>query len=184
MNINTLLLTLIAALAVSYNCSAQDSVEDIANQYFTTLQAEGMTSVGKYMHPDALVNFKEMLLPIYKGEAETGKRQLLDVTFGKDSTVDDLESLDPELFMNGFMNLVALQAGTSSVTFDKLEIVGSVKEGEDIHVLSRITVGAGEAEITQFEILSFKPYKGTWRLQLNGKMKGIAASIKANLQGA
>jgi len=166
---------------MSFECFAQDNVEAITRQYFNTLETEGFVSIGRYMHPEALSDFKEMVLPVFISEAESGQRQLLDITFGAPAEVDDLSALAPEEFMNGFMNLVAAQAGSALVSFDKLDILGTVSEGDDIHVLTRTTVLAGELEITGFEVLSFRPYEGSWGLLLNGEMKGIAAALRANL---
>jgi len=44
-----------------------------------------------------------------------------------------------------------------------------------------LTIGFEELAITQFEVLGFKPYKDTWRLQLNGQMKGFANQLRASL---
>jgi hypothetical protein len=159
----------------------EDELEFIARAYFEVLQTEGMTSVGQFMHPNALVEFKDMLLPVFEAEASAGDAQLRAVTFGNQATIDDVRNQDPESFMNGFMNIIAAQAGDIRISFDKLEVLGVVPEGEQRHVLTRITVGADQLELTEFEVLSFIPFEGSWRLQLNGEMKGLAAALASQL---
>lgn len=161
---------------------AQDAeLESIARAYFEVLQTEGMTSVGQFMHPDALAAFKEMLLPVYEAEAAAGGFQLRAMTFGHEATLEDVRSRDPESFLNGFMNIIAAQAGDARISFDRLEILGVVPEGEQRHVLARITVGVDQLSITQFEVLSFVPYEGSWKMQLNGEMQGLAAALTSQL---
>lgn len=161
--------------------SFAETPEDVAQAYFNAMQSEGMTSIGRFMHPQALDQFKRMLLPVYQFEAGTGGRDLINMTFGAESNIDKLTTMVPEDFMNGFMNIVAAQMGTTQLSFDKLEILGTVAEKEDRHVLTRITIGADELSVTQFEVLSFKPFQDTWRLQLNGEMQGIVNQLRASI---
>lgn len=159
----------------------EEELESVARAYFDVLQTEGMTSVGRFMHPDALGAFKEMLVPVFEAEAAAGQGQLRAMTFGGAATIDDVRSQDPESFMNGFMNIVAAQAGDARISFDKLEMLGVVSEGEQRHLLVRITVGADVVTLTEFEVLSFLPFEGSWRLQLNGEMQGLAAALASQL---
>jgi hypothetical protein len=171
-------------LVVSGVGYAQESgPETVAKQYFAVLQRDGLTAVGRFMHPEALEKFRSMMLPVYEAEAGAGRNELRSVTFGSQSTIADVRALDPVQFVNGFMNLVAAQTGGSRISFDTLEIVGVVAEGDQRHVLARITVGVEELRITEFEVLSFAPYEGGWRLQLNGEMQGLAAALRARMEG-
>ena len=70
---------------------------------------------------------------------------------------------------------------TEGTTSDELEILGVVPEGEQRHVLARITLGADQLTVTEFEVLSFFPFEGSWRLQLNGEMQGSAAALASQL---
>ena len=85
--------------------------------------------------------------------------------------------------MNGFLNIIALQLGAMTLAFDSLEVLGTVNENENVHVLSRITVTSGPVSVTQFEVLSFKPYEDTWKLQLNGEWQGMVQALRANVLG-
>ncbi|MCP4706774.1 MAG: hypothetical protein GY865_19425 [candidate division Zixibacteria bacterium] len=155
--------------------------ESLAEKYFNTLQTDGVTSVGQFLHPDALAEFKNMMLPIIEAEANSGQHQLKDVLFGDSATVAEIKEMDHMDFMNSCMNLIAIQMGSANISFDKMEILGTIEEGDARHVVTRIAIGADELAITQFEVLSFMPYEDTWRLQLSGKMKGLAATLRANM---
>lgn len=169
------------AILVTANVQAADSPEGVATSYFAAMQKEGLSSSTRFMHPIALQEFKTMLMPVYAAENAAGGRQLLDVTFSPEVQFAQLESMDPAAFMDGFMGLVVAQTGNAPIRFDNLEVLGTINEGDARHVLTRMTLGAGDLAITQFEVLSFLPYEETWRLQLNGDMKGLAAALRNNL---
>lgn len=156
--------------------------EHVAREYFQAMQSEGLSSMGRFMHPEALAEFKSMLMPIYLAEAAAGERQLMDLTFGKTGNVTTLEQLAPADFMTGFMNLIVVQTGSETLSFERLEVLGTIVEGDAHHVLTRMTVGSGDISVTQFEVLSFIPFQGEWRLQLNGEMKGIAEALRATIR--
>jgi hypothetical protein len=182
MNVRSFVVFIGIGLSLCGFCSAQgNNPESLAQEYFNVMEQEGMTAVARFMHPDALASFKSMILPVFEFADESGDRQLMDLTFGTEMEVAELKGIDPESFMNGFMNIVAAQLGTTKLSFDKLEILGTISEGPDRHVLTRMTVGVGELSVTQFEVLSFKPHESTWRLQLNGQMKGLANTLRSNL---
>jgi len=175
---------LASALLICTTAFAKSSTpEDLAKEYFAAMQTEGMASTGRFMHPKALSEFKAMLMPVYEAEANSGQRQLMDITFGKDMGISALEEMAPAAFMNGFMNLVATQLGDVKISFDRIEVLGTVEEGNARHVLTRMTVGAGDLAVTQFEVLSFLPYNDSWRLQLNGEMKGLAKTLRTQISG-
>lgn len=175
-----LLLAGMLALAAGPLQAEEGSPEDVARAYFAAIQADGMSSSTRFMHPDALAEFKAMLMPVYEAEHDAGGTKLLEVTF-PGASFDALEKMDGRDFMDGFMALVVAQTGDVPVRFDKLEVLGTVNEGEARHVLTRMTLGAGDLAMTQFEVLSFAPYQDTWRLQLNGDLRGLAVALRRNL---
>lgn len=177
-----IVLLFLALLAGPGAARAQSGdLEALSREYFSVLQAEGMDSVGRFIHPDALAEFKSMLLPIYEFEARSGQREFADATFGPSVPLSEIRDMNPEGFMNGVMGILVRQVESLNIVFDRIEILGIVQEGEARHVLTRITVGADPIEVTQFEVLSYLPYGDSWRLQLNGKLRGIAQALRAGM---
>jgi hypothetical protein len=158
-----------------------DSPEQLAVMYFEAMKTEGLTKVAHFIHPEALIEFKSMMLPIYEYEIESGSRQFTDLSFGNQTSIADIKAMAPESFMNNFMNIVAIQTGTVKIDFENIEVLGSVIEGNNRHVLTRMTIGAGELNMKKLEVLSFRPYNDGWKLQLNGEVKGMAKVLRANL---
>jgi hypothetical protein len=178
MRIALLLLTTLVSFAAG---AQRPSPEVVAREHFAALQAKGMRAVVEYMHPDALAEFKTMVMPIFEEEEKAGQRGLRSVTFDQTITIEEIRALEPDVFMNGFMNLVLARTEDVSLRFDQIEIVGVVPEGEQRHVLARITIGANELSITQFEVLSFVPFENTWRMKLTGEMQGLASALRQQL---
>ena len=158
------------------------SPEDVAREHFAALQAEGMGAVVTFMHPDALTEFKSILLPLFEGEVRQGRRVARDAMFGP-MTLAQLRALDTAEFMRRFVAFTMAQRDDIELSFDKIEIVGVVPEGGRRHVLARMTVGANElVSLTQFEVLSFVPFEDTWRLELTGELRSIAESMRSALE--
>ncbi len=162
--------------------SQGNSPEVIAKQYFEALQKDGLPATVEFMHPDALQTFKSMLVPVFEVEAESGQRELLDMTFGTSASIADVKDSDPKEFFSNFMNFVTAQMGGAKLSFDKLEVLGTVEEGDQRHVLTRITVGADDIAATTMEIVSFLPYKDSWAMQLSGDISGLATSMRSAYQ--
>lgn len=182
---NQNLLTLVLALCLALLGSqthAQESPEEAAEDYFQAMQNEGLLATSRFMHPSALAEFKAMVMPVYDAEHASGGRQLLDMTFSPGLDYAQLQAMDPMDFLNGFMTVVTAQNGNVPLQFDKLEVLGTIAEGEIRHVLTRVTMGAGDMALSQIEVLSFLPYEDTWLLQLNMDLKGLATALRSNLR--
>ncbi|GAB2524018.1 hypothetical protein [Lysobacter humi (ex Lee et al. 2017)] len=157
---------------------AAESPEDVERQYVEAVRSKGLTAVPEFIHPDELERFREMLLPVLGDDLPVGKN-LRAAFFGPSATAESVRTLDGPEFMRGFMGFVAGQMKTMDLTIGKPEILGSVKEGEVVHLVTRNTAGAGALQLTQLEVVSLKPYKGSWRLLLSGKLDGMAQALKA-----
>lgn len=175
-------LAMLSALMFSVVMAAEDETpESLVTSYFYVLRDQGLMATSQFMHPEALHEFRFMLLPVYQAESDSGQRSLLDMTFGQSIKIEEVKDLSPAEFFDGFMSFVHVQMGGQNITFDKLEVVGSVSENDIKHVLARITVGADDLAITSMEVLSLTPYEDTWRLQLTGEIEGLAKALGASL---
>ena len=158
-----------------------ETPESLAKSYIQALSDGGMGATAEFMHPDALADFKGMLLPVYNAEARAGERQLIDITFGQEVSVDQLSEISDTQFFRGFLNLIEAQTAGQNMQFDKIEVLGTVTEAEVQHVLTRMSVGSEQVKVTSMEVLSFIPYQDTWRLRLTGEIEGMARALQQSL---
>lgn len=163
--------------------SLADTPEQVERQYVDAIRSDGMTAIPQYIHPDELKRFKEMLAPALAGET-TLANSLRRAFFGPEATVASVAAMSPAEFMRGFMAFAQGQMKTMNVSVGQSEILGSVKEGEIVHLVTRNTTGAGALQLTQLEVVSLKPYQGSWRLLLSGKLEGMAQALKAQATAA
>jgi hypothetical protein len=164
------------ALGAGAQTPAANSPEAVVTEYMSVLQKEGMSAVSRYFHPDELKRFKDMLMPWVRKDASQ-KNEVVRGLFGSDATLASVEAMTPAEFMNGFMRLVGEQL--KEVSFSDFEIVGTVREKDMIHVVTRVAAGYKEVRINKLEVVSTKPLGKEWKLMLSGELEGMAAAISA-----
>ncbi|AXK71258.1 hypothetical protein DWG18_02440 [Lysobacter sp. TY2-98] len=158
--------------------SAAESPEEVERGYVEAVRTKGMTAVPEFIHPDELARFQSMLLPVLSGETPAAKN-LRAAFFGPSASAQSVQTMSPVEFMRALMGFAEGQMKAMNVKVGDSQILGSVKEGEVVHLVTRNTAGAGSLQVTQLEVVSLKPYQNTWRLLLSGKLEGMAQALKA-----
>ncbi len=173
---------LVVSLFITAPAAASDAqLEEMTVQYFNALQTEGVGAVSRFLHPEAQNELREMILPVVEFEVEQGRPGLTQAIFGGSTDIEEIRALHPEDFVGAFMTFIGSQMQNLNVKFDKIEVLGTLPEKDLRHVVTRVTVGADIIELTQMEVLTYRPYQDSWRLQLNGQFKGIAAALRNNI---
>lgn len=169
----------ITALTFLPTPSAAETPEDVANRYFEALQEHGLSAVGDFLHPDGLAKFKQMMMPVVSFVDEQGDAPML-AAFFAGATIEEVEAMLPADFMSGFLSIITAQTEElGAIHFDEIEVLGSLKEADDlVHVLTRVTVGVGELAMTDMEVVSVRPYEGSWRILLTGELEGLARTLR------
>ena len=80
--------------------------------------------------------------------------------------------------MRGFLTFASTAPLNAVFQRASFEIVGSVLEGELVHVITRAKIGSVDKSITQMEVISFKKEGDAWRVMLTGSMKGLAQALR------
>lgn len=157
---------------------AGETPEQAVQEYLTAFNERGVAAVTGYIHPAELERFKGMAMPLFRSGSEAERQQAMEMFFGKDMTLETLEKLPAADFMAAFMNLVGKQI--EGLKFSSFEVVGSIREGEQVHVVSRIKVDAGKGvQMTKMQVTSTKRFEKTWKLMLSGELEGIASALSA-----
>jgi hypothetical protein len=173
---------LVSALLVLATAAQADTPEESARAYFNALKSTGLGAVADFTHPAELQRFKAMVLPIYQAEAQAGQGELRKLTFGAEATLAQVESAEPAAFMRGFMNIIASRAGAVGLQFESIEVLGSVAEGETVHVLTRMRMAASPMTITKMEVVSLKKQGEDWKLMLSGQFEGMAQALAGRMK--
>ncbi len=66
--------------------------------------------------------------------------------------------------------------------FQSMDVLGSIPEGDDVrHVVIRTKIAVGEMTVEEMEVVSYKETEAGWKIQLQGKIKGMAQQMKATM---
>ena len=117
-------------------------------------------------------------MPLIRSEAASGKRDFTNAVFGSDTPLEKIENTSGADLMTALMKLVGEKL--QDIQFKSVDILGSVREGEVVHVVARIGLaGPKGMQIRQMQVVSVKPHAGGWKLMLTGELEGMAAALSA-----
>lgn len=168
-------------LAASWGAKADETPEQVYEKYFSTVKHDGIAATADLIHPDELLRFKQILSPILEsGDKQTRSAQIQDL-FGKDATLESIKNMPAVDFYRGFMKIADAQSKSMNMSYGDTTVIGSISEGEVTHLVTRSTVKTGGFSLTRQEVISLKPYQGSWRLLLAGKLERMGQDIKAHM---
>ncbi len=157
------------------------SAKERALEYFTVLKAGEYDRTASFFSPQALGDFREMM-SFLDEIPEEAAGQVFGVFFGEEATKETVKEMSNDEFFGSFITFTLKQAeATGNLSFDKIEVLGEVVEGDVVHVLTRNKVTVGEIEVEAMEVMSFEKVEGEWMALLQGSMKGMAAQMRASL---
>jgi hypothetical protein len=163
---------------VSGQANAQ-SASETANDYYTLLKQKNYNSAAGYYDPVALSEFRQLMS--FVNAIPDAKRQVFfQVFFEPDLTDNSIRTLsDSDYFASFLRGVLGSEIFSESMNYDDVEILGEVVEGEDIaHVVTRNKYLFKDQDVESVEVSTFKKVDGEWRVQMSGKLKGIALAIR------
>jgi len=155
------------------------SEEFFAKFYFTKVQKHEWNEVAKLYDPEALKEFKSMMVsPLEASSEELPEAMvpgLFEGIFGDGKTIEEIREMSDKDFFSSFLRNSMDVASEVGVSFKNLYIIGSIPEGDSIrHILARMYVKIGDMELEKLEVLSVKKIGDSWGIILQGQVKGMA----------
>ncbi len=181
---------LVVGLTVS--CSSQDNKApvDVVREWTDALKAGDFQKMASVMHPEALTEFKEILLPVMQGFQESIAQDTTGVAQVPDSLKQQLagiDQLEPAQFYPQAMNVLTsivpdLRQSLSGMTST---VIGGVPEGDTLtHVVTRTQAAyMGQPMISDVDVVSVKKSDANWRIMLTGNIRGLAEGIRSAFFG-
>ena len=158
---------------------AATTPEQLTREYMAALKAEGLKASPRFIHPDELARFKDMIMPVMLADLGKPKPEFVPNVFGP-VTADQLKAMPGADFLSGLLKVVGDQL--AGVKFESVDVLGAVREGEVAHVVARLKLQVDEVRLSQMDVISAKPYKGEWKLMLSGELEGLAAALSKQPQ--
>jgi hypothetical protein len=179
-------LSLVGVSARAADSPASSSPEFVVQSYLQAVQSGQYLAVAELMHPEALEKFQAMMLPLVE-EAEGADQPEVLLLFRGVSDVAALKKLSrAELFAAFFGGVTDLNPGVKEVLASgslSITPIGSVPEGDILHLLCRTAVSMDGINLNKMEVVSLKRSTGSWRVLLSGEMEGIAQAMRNAISG-
>jgi hypothetical protein len=165
---------------------AQDTIETpeaVVRRYTEAMRGGEWDTAARLMHPEALAQFRQMMLPAF--QAEGPGRSLRDQFFDGMTEARIRHLSDTAFFARFFRGMMALNPELLGVVQGaEIAMVGHVLEGEDVaHVVYRMQMQMDEMTFTKLDVMSVKRHGATWRGLLTGTMEGLVAALSGTRGG-
>ena len=180
------LITIFSILLITITSSAQEQQdpETIVKEYFGHLQKKKWLDITELFSPPALDQFKQLVLPVIAMDLKQGNGELTQLFFGKKLAPPEISEMSSEDFFFFVMSAIMLQVSEAKMKFDKVEILGSVKESENIvHVVGKLYIGFGQSQFTDVNVTSLEKIDGKWGLMLTSDVQNLVDELKRMVMG-
>ena len=178
--IRALLLSLFAFLLSSLATAAEETPQQVVEQYHRDYLGNGWVALSKYLHPEELARAQQAFLAGIP-DNDTSRRSLAEL-YGSDVTLAKLREATPEQFVHPI--LVAMQASLerANLKVTDLQILGTVEEGELRHVVYRWRSETPQLKMSQVEVRTLRQYRGAWRLLLPMNLQTSLSSVQQGVR--
>ena len=170
-------LIILLILAVSEAAHAADSPEQAVREYFLALPEKGAAALAPVLHPAEQERFKEMMIPVVRQAVAGGQANTLPEFFGPGATMESVEKMPAATFTTNYLTNLQRLYQVQRVDITSLEILGTVREGEIVHVVLRYGFAAANGVKKKLmQVVSTKPLGKEWKLMLTGELEGMASA--------
>ncbi len=166
-----------------HGLGAEDPVQGGAvqafHEYMAAMNANDWGAASRMMHPEALDEFHRVFVALSAADTSGEVSQMF---FGVQSA-EEVKALSPEIaFEKVMVGMIASQPGMDQIFRDAdYTFLGTVDEGEVVHVVYRMHIGIGESRISKIAVSPFQPEGDGWGALLTGDLEGMIHQLKAEL---
>lgn len=167
----TCALLLVLAVPAAAGEFTEADAEELVLIAFEATKAGDWKAYADYLHPDDLGSFARTFVSVAEHD-DTGGVQ--DMFFGGLETAGILKLSDEEVFARVMEGIVGVAPGFDEMLASmEINILGSVVEGDQFHVVERVHVGLMGSPYSQIDVTSVKPFEGELRTALSGDLEEL-----------
>ncbi|HEX6038482.1 hypothetical protein [Longimicrobium sp.] len=169
---------LVALLAFAPGLRAQDTPEQVVQQYFDTFVRGDYAANVALMHPDALTDLQEMMSGMVALVGTEGDDGQLREMFGVQS-MEEFNRLTPaQLFERLLRWQLDKPEMREVLSGAQTTVLGHVMEGDSLaHVVYRMRMEVGAMSVDQVQVAPVKQSNGQWRVLLTGTFAGMMNAV-------
>jgi hypothetical protein len=159
--------------------NAASTPESVLRGYTDALKAADWQAAARHMHPEALATFQRLFNAIVTADS-TGKMARDMFGLAEDQS---FESITPEIAFEKVMNMLVTASPLMSEMLKSATAtpLGTVREGDVVHVLYRSQMKAQGSTVSKVEVLSTKRDGDNWRALLRGDMESALTALLSRL---
>lgn len=173
------LLLVLAAPAAATEFTEADA-EELVRAAFEATRAGDWHAYARYLHPDDVASFAGAFIALAESD-DTG--EVLEVFFGGLAMAGLLKLPDEEVVGRVLDGIMGIVPGFDEMLASmELEILGSVVEGEQFHVVERVHMDLMGTPYAQVDVTSVKPYEGELRTALSGDLEELVQGILQSME--
>ena len=164
-------------IAMPLAAAAQETPEQVAERYLSTMKARNWAANAALVHPEELDSIKAAFVDVARSDTSTaGLRALFNV-----STARELEALSPVQVYERFVaSTVGQQAEmTQFLASATFKVLGHVAEGDSVYVVYRVSATGAGGPMTQVTVMSLRRSGAGWKTRLTDELRGTIAALHA-----
>ncbi len=157
-----------------------DTPEAATERFLQLMKEQRWDAVAEMFHPDEMKRFHGMFVEILETLESTDDEDIeqFAAIFGVESSADLKAKTPNEFFAGLFGTLIGMAGG---ISFDKLDVLGHVVEGDKVHVVTRVTMSTMGFSMTQMEVVTMTRHEDKWAVMMTGKIEGMVQAMKAQM---
>ena len=118
--------------------------------------------MAKLYSPNALNEYKSAIILALESVREEERSNVTKIILGETISVDEIKDMQPDSLMGNAVANMMRQVSAMGAKFDKLEIIESEEENENlVHVMRRVNIIIGDSTISKIEQQSLEKIDNT-----------------------
>lgn len=174
-----LVLLAVGSQSAAFAQTAQ-SPEDAAREYFAVTRQGDWRQAAELMHTEALEELRSFFHTLVEVD-NTG--EVATMLFNVRSADEFAALSSTEVYARLITGMGALVPGmTEMMTSFDGQVLGSVPEGDVVHVVYRMNATAQGARFSQVQVASFRKSGDRWMALLTGDLQGLIDSLSQSME--
>jgi hypothetical protein len=163
------------AMAMPHAAMAQETPEQVAERYLSSMKARDWAANAALVHPAELDSIKAAFVDVARSDTSTaGLRALFSV-----STARELEALPPaQVYQRFVASTVGQQAEmTQFLSTAVFKVLGHVTEGDSAYVVYRVSATGAGGAMSQVTVMSLRRDGTAWKTRLTDELRATIAGL-------
>ena len=170
-----MVLAAVLAMALPHGAAAQETPEQVAERYLSSMKARDWAANAALVHPAELDSIKAAFMDVARSDTSTaGLRALFNV-----SSARELEALPPAQVYQRFVgSTVGQQAEmTQFLSTAVFKVLGHVTEGDSAYVVYRVSATGAGGPMSQVTVMSLRRDGAAWKTRLTDELRATIAAL-------